>query len=266
MLFLLNSNIYAQNSLSADLFVPHQVHENQTFIEYLKINKPANLHSYAVFTQQIPAGFFIETKEISGTDISFQNQILTITWIRLPSGNSVNIPIKISNIKGLTGTFSLSGKLNYLIDNKKGELKLKKNYFSVVRKNKSTSKNLNEYGTNYNTFQDIKCVRKIKLLNDNSYLTVLKINELPSINNFILTEEVSQNFNISTVENFSASIIPNKRIIQFEIKNNKKNKDFIVKYRLIPAIKKQKQKPVVFGKLSFIYNDQIITVPVEYQP
>lgn len=266
LLFLLNSNIYAQNSLNADLSVPYQVQKDKIFTEYIKINKPSNLHSYAVFTQQIPDGFFIETKKVSGADISFQNQILTIIWMRLPSGNSIKIPINIDYIKGITGTFSLSGKLTYLIDNKKGELKFKKHNFTIIPENNSVSKNLNKYGTIYNTFQDIKCVRKIKLQNDNSYLTELRINKLPSINNFILTEEVSQNFNISNIENYNASIIPKKRIIQLEIKNNKKSKDIILKYRLIPKNKDQKQQPVIFGKLSFIYDGQIITVPVENQP
>ena len=267
ILFVLSGTYaYTQNDLSANLSVPHQIENGQVFSEKLTINKPKNLNSYTVFTQKIPDGFFIESKTIPGAVMSFQNHILTITWLRLASEKSIHIPIKISFIKGLTGTFSLSGKLTYLIDNKKGEYKLGKNYFSITSENNTVSKDLTEYGKIYDTLRNIKCMRGIKAQTDNSYLIELKINKLPVFVNAILTEETSQNFNIRKIDTTGAKILPEKSVIQFYIKQNTGNKDLVFKYQLIPKTKNTKQKPIIFGKLSFIKDGQIITVPVENQP
>ncbi len=266
ILFILSGTYaYTQNDLSANLSVPHQIENGQVFSEKLTINKPTNLSPYTVFTQKIPDGFFIETKTVPGAVISFQNHILRITWLRLTSEKSINIPIKISCIKGLTGTYSLSGKLTYLIDNKKGEYKLGKNYFSINSENNTVSKNLTEYGKSYDTLLNIKCMRRIKVQTDKSYLIELTVNKLPAFVNAILTDEISQNFNIRKIDTIGAEILPAKRVIQFHIKKNTGNKDVVFKYRLIPKNKNTKQKPIIFGKLSFIKYDQIITVPVENQ-
>lgn len=189
--------------------------------------------------------------------------MLTITWMRLSSGKSLNIPLKISYIKGLSGTFSFSGKLTYLIDNKKGEYRLKKQYVSITSDNKTTSSNLNEYGKNYKTYRNIKCLREVKLQKDRSYIITINISELKSVNNCILTEEVSQNFRIADANNPEIRISSENRIIQFIKKNNQGNKSVVFEYRLIPKKKSETQKPIIFGKLSFIDKGQIINIPVE---
>ncbi len=268
LLFVLFSffNGFTQNSLNADLSIPKQISSGQVFTETLTIIKPAGLRSYTVFNQHIPKGLFIETKNIPGSTLSYQNNILTITWMRLPAEKTIHIPIKISCIKGLTGTFSLSGKLTYLIDNKKGEYKLGKSYFSITSENNPVSKNLSEYGKIYDTLGNIKCMRGIKKQTDNSYLIELKINKLPAFSNVILTEEISQNFNIQKIDDAGTELLPEKRMIQFIINKNTGNKGIVFKYRLIPKTENTKQKPIIFGKLSFLKNGQIITVPVENQP
>ncbi len=263
--FFLFSFTSAQNTLSAKLNVPHQVREGEDFSILLTIKKPENFRPYTVYTQRFPAGFFVNTKSVPDVDVSFQNQTLTITWMRLSPGKSLTIPLKTSYIKGLNGTFSFSGKLTYLIDNKKGEYRLKKQYVSIVPENTSSSSNLNEYGKNYDTFRNIKCRREVKLQEDRSYIITINISELKNVNNFIVTEEVSQNFSITAANTPEIKILSKNRIIQFTKKNNTENKSVIFEYRLIPKKKSETQKPVIFGKLSFIENNQIINIPVENQ-
>jgi len=265
LLFFLFSFTSAQNTLSATLSVPNQVTEGEDFSILLTIEKPENFRPYAVYTQKFPTGFFANTKSVSDADVSFQNQTLTITWMRLSPGNSLNIPLKTSYIKGLNGTFSFSGKLTYLIDNKKGEYRLKKQYVLIIPENTSTTSNLDEYGKNYKPFRTIKCLREVKLQKDRSYMVTISINKLENINNFILTEEVSQNFSISAADSPEIKILSKNRIIQFTKKNNSENKTLVFKYRLIPKKKNETRKPVIFGKLSFIDKDQIINIPVENQ-
>lgn len=255
-------NNFAQNSIKAHISVPQQIKEGQSFTEIITISKPADLRSYAVLTQQIPKGFFIDTKDISGATISFQNNILTITWMRLPAEKSIGIPVKLSYINGISGTFSLSGNLTYLVDNEKGEFILKKKYFTISSEKILISKSLNEYTHNYKTFSNIKCLRILTLHTDKSYSVELIVKNLPSADNFILTEEVSEGFEITDADNISS----NKRIVQFKINNTKNKKNNILNYRLTPNNKNIKKQPVIFGKLSFIYQGQIINIPVKNQP
>ena len=254
---------HAQNTFTAKISVPAQIKEGEVFTANLTFNKPSDFHPYTVLTLQIPDGFFVDTKTVPNAETAFQNHILTITFIRLPGGKTLNIPLTISYIKGITGTFSLSGKLKYLVNNKNGEYNLKKTYFSIASNKKPISENLNRYNRTYETFQNIKCRRKINPQNNNTYLIELKLSGLPANNNFILTEEVSSGFTAENTGTQNSSVNPSGRIIQFKINNSADSKSIHLSYRLIPKIKKQKQNPTIFGKLSFIYKGQIITIPVE---
>ncbi len=260
------SNIYAQNTLSAKLSVPNQISGNRDFTITLTIEKPENFRPYTIFTQTFPEGFFVNVKDIPNAVISFRNQILTITWMRITSGKSLKIPINVSYINGLTGTFSFSGKLTYLIHNKKGEYKLKKHYLSVVSERESISRDLNKYEKIYAQFQNVICTRTSKLQKDNSYIIEVNIQNLPAINSFILTEEVSKSFYISETDTQKYKLLNNKRIIQFVNNNYIKINPAVFKYQLIPKNKGDIQKPVIFGKLSFIYEGKIINIPVKSLP
>ena len=263
-LFFLSCS-YAQNTLNANLSVPNQITENQDFSILLTIEKPKNFRPYTIYTQKFPAGFFINTKNISADAVSFRNQTLTITWIRLSSEKILKIPLQISYIKGIKGTFLFSGKLTYMIDNKKGEYKLKNHDISITPENKSTYLNLDKYQKNYKIFQNINCIREIELQKDYSYIIKLNITNISTVNKFILTEEIPQNFSIQPLNKPGIKISSKNRIIQFIQKNNQKNKAVVLKYQLIPKNKNKTQKPIIFGKLACIENGQIINIPVKNQ-
>ncbi|NOZ35465.1 MAG: hypothetical protein GXO80_09235 [Chlorobi bacterium] len=256
----------AQNTLTAELSLPTQISNNKNFTVTLTIKKPENLHSFAVFTQKIPNGFFVNPKILNGANFSVKDNLLTIRWLRLSGKNSVTVSYTISYLKGLSGVYSLSGNLNYLIGNKKGEYKLKKYRFSIIPENLTTVKNLDNYSINYETYQNVKCVRKIMPQPDKSYLTEIKISNLPKKIQCIIVEEISSDFEIQSSRSANVTITENKRLIQFNKVNSGNNKSILLSYLLIPKQRNETKTPVIFGKISFIKNGQIINLPIENLP
>ncbi len=256
---------YTQNTLKVNVSFPSQIKNNQDFKVNLTITKPADLQSYSVFTQNLPKGFFAKPEKMNGASFDFKDNILTITWLRLPAKSSVKTSYTISYIKDMTGTFSLSGNFNYLIENKKGEYKLRKSWFSILPTGTNTYNNISNYSNNSASYKNIKCLRKVLIQPDKSLLIELNLTNLPKVKNSVLTEEVSSEFEIQTNESENSSVSQNKRLIQFNIPDKNSNKTIKLTYRLIPKYPNEKNEPVIFGKLSFIENNQIINIPIENQ-
>ncbi len=256
----------AQNTLTAELSLPSQIKNNKNFTVTLKIIKPENLRSFAVFTQKIPNGFFVNPEILKGAKFSVKDNLLTIKWLRFPGKKLLTVSYTFSYLKGISGVFSLSGNLNYLIGNKKGEYKLKKYRFSIIPENLKTVENLNNYSVNYEPFQNVKCFRKIIPQPDKSYLTEIKIINLPKKTQCIIVEEISSDFKIQSSRSTNVKITENKRLIQFNKVTSVNNKSILLSYLLIPKQRNETKTPVIFGKISFIKNNKIINIPIENLP
>ena len=252
---------YTQNSLNAILTFPKKSGDSQITVT-LVVNKPSDLRSYAVFTQHIPEGFFVKPKNIGNAAFLFENNLLTVKWLRLPPEDKFSVSYELSHIKGLTGIYSLAGELTYIVNNKKGTYNLKKQTFSIIQELEKPNENLNDFSYNYQIFQTINAERKITSQVDNSFMIEIRINNLPTENNYILTEEVPSGFNIQHIDAKEATLYFNKKLIQFNIAKPIGNKELILKYKLIPETKNDITSPVIFGKLTFVKNNEIINIPI----
>jgi len=253
---------FAQNFVTASISVPEQIEEGQSVTEVITINKPAKLHSYATFHQVVPNGFFIETKNVNDASINFQNNILTINWMRLPSKKSLKIPIKLSYIKGMKGTFSLSGKFTYLVSGEKGEYKIPPQYFTITNSEKIIQ---NNYSVNINPNQyNISCVALIKKKSEKTFDITVTIKNLPKQKTFILTQEINDEFEFIQEETKNYKKI-NNRIIQFDIATQNGKNELLLTYSIKCKLNNPNLKPVIFGKLSFIDKNQIVNIPVRIE-
>ncbi len=251
-------NLLAQTGISADLFFPDRIKSGKSFTVNLKIKKPADFYPFTSFTQSIPEGFFVKPVNIRGATFSFKENILTLSWIRLPEGENIDIFYEISHTAGTVGKFSLSGNIKYLINNKKGEINLKNKTFEIFN-NIDSEKNYTPYGK-------IKCIRNKIPLTDGKILVKIKISGLNKTD-FILTEQIPLGYNFNIVNASETSVKTYGQTLQFvadKLSKAEKN-PLILKYEIIPK-QKTKKNIIIYGKLSFIDKNNIINIPVIDSP
>ncbi|NPA69013.1 MAG: hypothetical protein GXO50_10430 [Chlorobi bacterium] len=245
------NSVNAQNTVSAKLYFPREISEKEPLEIKLEIHKPEKLTSYATFKQKIPEGFNISPENTADAKITFENNILTLSWIRLPDRNTVNAKYKIINNRAKPGTYNLGGNFSYITNNKKGEINIKNKTFTLIPRKTNTPENNN-----------IKCIRK-KIPQNNKTLTIkININGLENIP-CIITEEIPPGYKIKTHNEEQTATKINNRIIQFYCnKTNKNQQNKIITYTLIPENKNLNTTPLIYGKLSFIKKNKIINIPV----
>jgi hypothetical protein len=258
--------IKSQSGLSAILYSPEIIEFNKPATFKLEIIKPQGLTSYAVFKQNLPAGFFMTSKVLNGANIQFDNNQLTITWLRLPVGEKLTVAWDVFVQEGLIGKFELNGSINYMTDNTQGIFELSKTYIEVVKNkysvvsNDNQSKNVIPKINNYRN--DINCERII-VFNENKkyYLVEIKLkSQKPHI--FSITEKIPSGYQFKEFENRDVAINEQKRTIQFITGKIQAAKEFSLKYMLIPEVKTNINTPDIYGKLSFIEDNQIINLSV----
>ena len=253
-------NLFAQTGISADLFFPDRIKSGKSFTLNLKIKKPADFRPFTSFTQSIPEGFFVKPVNIRGATFSFKENILTLSWIRLPEGENIDIFYEISHTVGTVGKFSLSGNIKYLINNKKGEINLKSKTFEIFN-NTDSEKSRTPY-----TYNNIKCTRDKIPLTDGKVLVKIKISGLNKTD-FILTEQIPLGYNFNIVDASETSVKAYGQTLQFvadKLSKAEKN-PLILKYEITPK-QKVKKNIIIYGKLSFIDKNNIINIPVVDSP
>ena len=266
LLIFTQFNLNSQNSFSAKLNIPDESVQGETILFRLDIIKPQNVRGYTVFTQQFPQGFYVKAKELSGAEFTYENNLLTLTWLRISDNSKVSVIYEVSSMLGVTGKFSFSGNLTYLIGNKQGKFDLKNYVLNVLKEKRIITDNV---VTNYdpvikntgNLYKDVSCIRNQTFnKKKNVYEIEIKIKKKEA-GSYNLVEKIPNGFNFTEHNSAGAKVFKSKDKIQFYWESIPESKEVIIKYKLKPA-KENISPPKLQGKLSFILNNQIINIPI----
>ena len=264
LLFLTHSILNAQNSFSAKLNIPDETVQGESTLFRLDIIKPQDVRGYTVFTQQFPQGFYFKAKELSGAEFSYENNLLTLTWLRIPGNSKISVVYEVSSMVGVTGKFMFSGNLTYLIGNKQGKFDLKNYELNVLKEKRIITDNVI---TNYdpvikntgNLYKDVSCIRNQTFnKKKNAYEIVLKIKK-KNAGSYNLVEKIPSGFNFTEHNSAGAKVFKSKDKIQFYWKSIPESKEVLIKYWLKPS-EGETSLPKLQGKLSFILNNEIINI------
>lgn len=267
VLFILTYfDLASQNSFSAKLNIPNEVVQGETTVFRLDIIKPEGVRGYTVFTQQFPEGFYVKAKVLKGAEYSYEDNLLTLTWLRIPADSKVSVVYEVSSVIGLTGKFNFSGKLTYLIGNKQGKFALKNYELNVLKEKRIVNDNIIE---NYaplikqtsEIYKDISCIRK-QMFNKKKkeYEIELTIKNTKT-GSFNIVEKIPTDYSFIEQNSAGAKVTVLRDKIQFYRVTEPGSKDVKIKYNLKPA-KGENSLLKLQGKFSFIHNQQIINIPI----
>ena len=265
---------YTQNSFSAKLTIPQEVLQGDYTDVILEIYKPEGTRNYTVFTQELPAGFFVKVIDAKGATHTFENNILTLTWMRCPADSKISIKYQIASMVGVTGKFNFSGKLTYMAGSKQGTFNLKQYTLNIVKEetlvlnNRIPDEKTNEKAHSYKpvntSLKDVSCKRTVvynKKRNSYDIEITLKNDKFGS---YSITEKIPKNFEFSELDSQESKVKYQSDLVQFLWINLPKDKDLKVKYKLTPK-ENNTQEPIIRGKLSFLKNRQIQNMSITNQ-
>ena len=264
----------AQNSFSAKLTIPQEALQGEFEQINLDIFKPEGTRNYTVFTQELPAGFFVKVIDIQGATHTFENNILTITWMRSPAGSKVSVKYQIASMVGVTGSFNLSGKLTYMAGSKQGVFNIKPTVFNVVKEKSIVAVNTvsinNVINTEssyplYNTkLEGVSCKRTV-VFNQKKNIYEVEILLKNNINGpYSITERIPKDFKFSETDSQEAGLTLKPGLVQFFWDDIQTNKTIKIKYKLSPK-KNNIDLAKLSGKLSLLKNGQILNMQITNQ-
>lgn len=269
ILLIYSQTINSQNSFSAKLNIPSETVQGETTLFKLDIFKPQDVRVYTVFTQQFPQGFYVKAKELNGAEFSYENNLLTLTWLRISGNSKVSVVYEVSSLYGVTGKFNFSGNLTYLIGHKLGKFDLKNYELTVLEEKKLVPDNVI---TNYdpvikvtgNSYKDVSCTGKQTFnKKKNVYEIELKIKKKDA-GSYNIVEKIPKGFSFIELNSAEAKVFQSNKNVQFYWKLIPESKVVIIKYGLKPD-ERETSLPKIQGKLSFILNNQIINIPVIHE-
>jgi len=257
----------SQNSFSAQLNIPEEVIQGESCEFELEIYKPENIRGYAVFSQKFPAGFYVKEIESSEAEFSYENNLLTITWLRIQTDPKVTVLYEVSPMYGITGDFKFSGNLTYMINGNQGIFDLKECTLKVISEkiktvtNTSSEENSVVLLQKNNLPQDLSCKRE-QIFNSkkNEYVIEVTIKKEGG-GSYNLVEQLPKGFSFFEFSNGGANVSRGKDKVSFLWKSIPDTKEIRVKYTLIPE-NSNIGDPKIYGKLSVLRNGELINVPV----
>lgn len=264
---LFSQFLSSQNSFSAKLKVPQEILQGEYTEISLDIYKPEGTRNYTVFTQELPAGFFVKVVDIQGASYTHENNILTLTWMRSPAKSKFTVKYKIASMVGITGEFNLSGKLTYMAGSSQGIFNLKTQSFKVVKDKTSVVNNNsneeNQYSIKYiNTkLKDVSCKRKITFHEKKAYYEVELFIKKKKSGSYTIVEKIPKNYKFSEIESQDAKIRQKSDLVQYMWVKIPKGDEIVIKYKLISSIENN-TFPLIRGKLSFLDNGQILNLTI----
>jgi hypothetical protein len=256
----------SQNGITVKLNVPKEISSNNPATVDLEINKPEGMTSYAFFKQVVPAGFNVKPKIVNGVDFKFENNELVITWLRLPSTEKVTVVWELSVKEGTLGNYELSGTFDYIIDNSKGSIELEKYPIHAI-----PFINLSDTDINLNTDlspkmnrlrDDVICERRIVFNEIKMYYVVEIIIKSQIGGKYSVVEKIPSGYAFKELEHPKAILKSQSDKAMYIIDHLQPNKEYNIKYLLIPHQDFTGKKPSVYGKLSFINVGEIINLSI----
>ncbi len=260
-----------QNSFSAKLNIPNEIVQGVYTDITLDIYKPDGARNYTVFTQELPDGFFVKIIDVQGATHLYENNKLTLTWMRSPVNAKISVKYQISSMVGVTGKFNVSGKLSYMAGSKQGVFDLNKYTLNIVEKKtivltpENTEKNTHLYPILNTKLEGISCKRTVIYnKNKNSYDVEIQLIKSNNGGTYSITEKIPKNYEFSEIDSQEAKIKSQSGLVQFLWVNPANDKNLKVQYKLTPK-DSIIEEPKIRGKLSFLKNGQILNMPITNQ-
>lgn len=260
LLLFISQFSFSQNTFSAEITIPEQIIEGEFSEVVLTISKPKDTRNFTVFTQKIPPGFFMKMTDAQGAEYTYEKNVLKLTWVRIPDKDKIFVRYKIAPMVGISGSYTLSGKLSYMAGSEQANFSLSHKLFKIVKErtnNFDTPVNLQTDIYSGNKLKHVNCKRIVKFNKENnSYnVQILLLSNKPG--SYAVTEKTPKGFVISELEYVNAGLNKKLNLYQFVYNNMPANKNVKIKYTLKPKEGIIKN-PDFSGKLSFLKNGKIL--------
>ncbi len=268
-ILLFNQTLSSQNSFTAKLEVPKEMVQGEYSEISLKIYKPKGARNYTVFSQKLPVGFFVKMKEAVGATYSYENNVLTLTWLRCPAEDVFTVKYEIASMVGISGSFNLGGKLTYMAGAEQAIFNLKSKKFTLFKEinkvntiNPVLKKTKNNFTPHISTkLKGVICKREVVFNKKKNYYEV----ELKLVSNkkgaYSIIEIIPKGFIFLEIDLHGAKIRKQSNLVQYMWKNTSFDEGIKIKYQLIPK-ENNKNKPSLSGKLSFLKDGKIYNMPI----
>ncbi|PID88217.1 MAG: hypothetical protein CSB06_01920 [Bacteroidia bacterium] len=260
--FSLHLNILAQG-IYGNILCPEVCLPGRSIAVTLEITKPYDLQSYATFKQELPPGFSAHASNTTDATFVQEGNLLKISWIKLPQGERVSFTYTLKAPANPGKYFRIGGTIVYTSGSNRGVFTLKKKRISTF---KPTAQSNNET-TNYLLSIPAVSPKKVNCKRSIRFNAARKMYECKlhltkkEITRYHLCEKIPAGFSLLIMDSGGAEIIEDKRLVQFLWSEYKLQKTATVRYRLIPQ-KTSFARPVIYGKLSLLKNNQIVNLNV----
>jgi len=268
IILLLSQIINSQNSFTAKIDISAEVVEGEYNKVVLDIYKPQGARNFTVFTQKLPVGFFVKMIDAQGAIYSYENNILSLTWLRCPSEKKISVKYEVSSMLGISGSFYLSGKLTYMVGSQQATYTLKRKNFKLVKKKTVFQ---NEKELNFKPIQEIRnnnvilkgltCKRKISFNKTKNYYKIELEFKTKNKGRYSIVESIPMGFEFLEIDSHEAKLLKKSNLVQYLWVNSSITNNLIIKYRLVPITEKHKT-PKISGKLSYLNNGQILNINI----
>lgn len=240
-IFILSAPWVNAQMLSIASNIPQKAVAGHKFRVVLTVQKEY-VNGFAKYEQKLPLGFTALEDSGQNAEFHFDNQVLTLVWLRLPASGFFKTSFTIQVADTLKGLFKMSGKFSYLYKNNFATADVMGNKIKIIT--------LNEYMAQVGQQVDLENlvfvpeakvapmvrIKRLKKDTANKLMVAIKINSSDTLNTVHFAEHVSETCNIEVLDSANAQIV---------VKNNTLMADWAhlpagestLKYRLVPKTK-----------------------------
>ncbi len=245
---------------------PSEIKAGNEFNVQVTINK-GNIQGFARFQQELPPGFTVTVKDAAGGDFKFEDQKVSIKWIRLPYDKEFTVIYTMKIGPTVSGMFKMGGTFSYIQNNKVATADLTatemnvKNDEEIARQPGDTAITVYKYGQLY--IKNIDCIRQTPFLNDNNEI-IVNILVKKGINDKFgkIQEQIPTGYYGVSVKSKNAIFSYKNHIIKFLWMNLPPEEQFTVTYKLLPEDQIPDKEFIITGTFSYVENERTEVINV----
>jgi hypothetical protein len=278
--------------------IPQSIGAGNEFLVELIIEKP-EIHCFAQYKQYFPKGFLVQEVNCIGGELSYENNELQITWLRLPKQSKLNIIFKVQTSSSFSGSFISGGTFTYIIGNKTGTIKLPNSVIAIKKpgdpvvyneqnesntekktdtkdlrhstteqRDTTTQKNSisnNTSAVNVDLKNSVSCVRLQPTQNlQTGEITIsLKIKKGTISSAARVTEILPAGYEAKESESLGAVFTFIDNNATFIWNKIPMMEEFIIKYTIVPLDKSNKIIPEISGQLLYVQGGKVIPAIIQ---
>ncbi|MCK4662089.1 MAG: hypothetical protein KAT68_04445 [Bacteroidales bacterium] len=260
-------NLLADNEVELTSNIQSEVKAGSEFTVLINIKK-GELENLARFQMDFPAGFTPIPIRSANGDFRFENQVLSIQWMKLPFEEQFSISFNVKVAANVEGYFVLKARFNYIENNKMNKIQLYPHIITVIPLDISDDELIISKQENIDVTDivsdEISCIRQKPYLSVDNEIIVNLLVTKGNLSKFAkIEEQIPVGYKAVSIKSKNSIFVfnINSQIVKFMWMNLPPDPQYIVSYKLIPINEITDDAFIING--TFIYAENNTTKTIE---